>query len=1233
LQYSGGNVNSGFTFTVTTAVTCFSQTTNAGALIPVTTQQSNFSNGTIPRWSINGTAGTTYSFSTCTNNPGRDTKIRIYDPSGTEITSFDNNGLYCSGTLASGSYTPTTTGQFFVSLSNADCGRLTSSTEFTYWISNLPTLPTITSFTPSTGPVGTQITLIGTNLNRVLTVSINGINQSFVYLNSTSILITVASGTTTGPIQLTYSGGNVTSSSVFTVTTGGVVFCAGPATNRGQITPITILNTVTGIAGEISYWSFSATAGRTYRFSTCGALNDTKLRVYDILNQVVASNDDNGPVCNGAAASLDFTPTINGNYNIVLTNFDCQVLSNNTNLTYELLPGVFISSFSPTSGPVGTQVTVIGSGFTNLLGVSFSNGTVSATTVNAIDDTSFVVAVPINATTGKICILAANNQTYCSGTDFVVTTLPTFCAAVNPSGTLNFNSNWQQEFIPPGLSAMFQFNGQAGQTYAINTCNSTGGNDTKFRIYDLLGNLVGTADDNGPYCNSRLASIDFAPATTGTYYLVVSDYDCNPISQTVTLDYQLKSLTPSIISFTPTSGAINTIVTITGTELLNTTQVSINGVVCNNLVVQNNTTVSFTVAPGTTTGLISLTTPNGTAISATPFTVIVPVCNLNAFVNVRGGATVSINFTNGVAPYSVNIDGSVFTSNANSISVSVATARKYDVTITDANLCTKSLSFRWGATLACNTRFNNQFADSIVFYPVPSGEVAFMYDGAIQPNSSILYSSTTPIAATSILGTNPSNLSGNGTGLVLRLNSANGQNWEGYLACGISLLPKTYMGGGNSTNCSSNLLFRSYPSRQQASVTPITQLLTPSGTSNTIKLDFVAFRLEAGQSLEIYFNATGTGVPAQVLTGTYNNYSIISSAPSGQVFLKLVSTNQNEFPGIFAKISCVPNVPSIRFSNAASPTVCTGASLKLPFNMVAVTLPIPLTAYLSDASGTFGSQVQVGNSVGLLNQDSILVTIPQNLILPGNYRLRLVSNTGSLISDTLSIGIIETPATPIITPNGGVVCDGSWVVLEGPVGPYNYLWSNNATSRQILVNSGVYSLRLKAGDCFSPVSSSVTVTASTTPVANFIQRNDSLLSTSVGTSYQWFMNNSPIAGANTPFYLPLQNGSYSVAISNAGCADTSVARFITSLDNQLTNYQLKMAPNPATSKVKLTGNITLWKNARTIRIVNLLGQEVRSDRPNPDQEGSQVIDLNGLAVGAYRLEILGTGVSKLLVIQ
>jgi gliding motility-associated-like protein len=100
-----------------------------------------------------------------------------------------------------------------------NCSTATSASDFV--VGAAVALPTITSFTPSSGPVGKTVTITGTNFSSTPannTVRFNGTTATVSASTATSITTTVPAGATTGKITVTVGGNMATSASSFTVT-------------------------------------------------------------------------------------------------------------------------------------------------------------------------------------------------------------------------------------------------------------------------------------------------------------------------------------------------------------------------------------------------------------------------------------------------------------------------------------------------------------------------------------------------------------------------------------------------------------------------------------------------------------------------------------------------------------------------------------------------------------------------------------------------------------------------------------------------------------------------------------------------------------------------------------------------------------------------------------------------------------------------------------------------------
>jgi len=105
-----------------------------------------------------------------------------------------------------------------------DVGIHAYTTAFTFsaWeggdTAGVSTSPTITSFAPTSGSVGTSVTINGTNFTGATAVAFNGVSASFTVISATAIQAVVAAGTTSGPVSVTTTAGTATSGNNFVVT-------------------------------------------------------------------------------------------------------------------------------------------------------------------------------------------------------------------------------------------------------------------------------------------------------------------------------------------------------------------------------------------------------------------------------------------------------------------------------------------------------------------------------------------------------------------------------------------------------------------------------------------------------------------------------------------------------------------------------------------------------------------------------------------------------------------------------------------------------------------------------------------------------------------------------------------------------------------------------------------------------------------------------------------------------
>ena len=132
------------------------------------------------------------------------TKSTTVSFNGTSVTPSVKSGTYLTAKVPSGA----TTG--FVTITTSG-GSLQSNKIFRV-------IPQIKSFIPTSGPVGTVVTIIGLSLTQTTNVTLGGKTAAFTVNSDSQVTTTVPTGAKTGKIAITTAGGTATSSGTFTVT-------------------------------------------------------------------------------------------------------------------------------------------------------------------------------------------------------------------------------------------------------------------------------------------------------------------------------------------------------------------------------------------------------------------------------------------------------------------------------------------------------------------------------------------------------------------------------------------------------------------------------------------------------------------------------------------------------------------------------------------------------------------------------------------------------------------------------------------------------------------------------------------------------------------------------------------------------------------------------------------------------------------------------------------------------
>lgn len=260
--------------------------------------------------------------------------------------------------------------------------------------------PTVTAFTPTAAPGGCVIVITGTNFNNPTAsdVSIGGDNSGdFRVVSDTEIWAEVPGGATNGPVAVTNATGTGSLDGFIDADDGGgcvpTVTSFTPACGPGNpagtgTTEVTITGTnlLDGISGA------GAAVGADVDFAPYGAA----------AGNVISANP--------TTLVVEVPSTAAGTQPIRITTFNTTVGEGRIFTATQFAEGTCITEVSPTTGDVGTAVTITGVGFDNVTGVSFFNGVPAVFTKATLTNTTDTITttVPFGAATGPITLFTVD---------------------------------------------------------------------------------------------------------------------------------------------------------------------------------------------------------------------------------------------------------------------------------------------------------------------------------------------------------------------------------------------------------------------------------------------------------------------------------------------------------------------------------------------------------------------------------------------------------------------------------------------------------------------------------------------------------------------------------------------------------------------------------------------------------------------------------------------------------
>ena len=859
-----------------------------------------------------------------------------------------------------------------------------------------------------------------------------------------------------------------------------------------------------------------------------------------------------------------------------------------------------ISSFSPVSGPIGTQVTITGTNFsTTAANNNVYFGAVKAT-VTAATGTSLTVAVPNGANFHPVSV-AVNNLIAYSKTPFLVT---------YPGGGMNFT----------GSSFATAVGYTGGGFVTEGDIDADGKPDVIYTNFSNNYISIGRNTSSG-------ATVSFSSTIIGGVVnplsIKVADLNADGLldlvvaNSTFDVVYVLKNnSSPGIISF---AAAVSFV---TGAEPRKLAIADIDNDGKADIITANQSANSISILRNTSAaGNISFAAKIDFATAATPEGVctgyldnddktdIMVACSdanaVSVFKNTSVAGTISLNaktdYGAGVYPWDVaaaDLDGygkpELVSTNlgSNNVSIlrntstaSISLAAKVDVSTTPSP-----------RGIAINDLNADGKPDLVTANWFSSSQVCVLKNnsvsGSLSFNAYVSFATSTGTGNAVVADFN-----GDGLADIITANSTNGGNLS-YLknqlpiSTGIPLCPALLVPANNATTIAYGIPLQ-FKWRKDPNATGYKLRITPqSGAVIEITTTDSSYIFIPAPATSYTWTVTPLNMfdPGTVCnafafstcaaianTVTISAVGVTDKCGTDSVLLRASSSSNLQW---FINGSSIPGASAdsiwARQAGNYSIRVLVGACNTDPSNTITINnLATPVKPTLNVAgAATFceGGAVTLSSSLANNNNQWFKNTVA----LPGansdsytaneqaSFYVRVTdSNTGCHnYSDTINVKVNTIPATPAITIVSGTTsfCETTTIKMSSSASTGNQWYKDNVlipgvTGREYnTARSGSYTVRVTVNNCTSAPSAGINVTVHPLPPKPTITRvsgtwpfctgDSATISSSATTGNQWYKDGAAIAGATNQQLVIKETGQYTVSTTSpAGCTSASLGGY------------------------------------------------------------------------------------------
>lgn len=1036
---------------------------------------------------------------------------------------------------------------------------------------------------PFTPAATSSYTVTGTDGNgcqnqATVTITVNP-NPTVGYTASPGTTICAGSSVTldgTGTTSYSWSGGifngvpfTPASTTTYTVTGTNVAGCTGTATVTITVNPLPTV-------GSVATPSSSVCAGSPVQLNGTGASTYTW----------------SGGVMDG----ISFVPPSTQTYTVTGTDVNGCTGTSTITVTVNPSPTVGANASPGTSVCTGTSVTLSGTGATSYSwtggisdGVPFTPASTTSYVVTGTDafgcTNSATVTITVNPLP-TVSSSAAPSTTVCQGTMVTLT----------GSGASSYA--WSG-----GVSDGVPFSASVTTTYTVTGTDVNGctGTSTQTITVNPAPTVTATASPATPVCQGSSVTltgggatsyswtggvtdgVPFTPVATNTYTVTGSDaIGCTNTNTITVVVNPLPNVSSTVL---PSSTVcVGTSVTLSGTGA---SSYAWTGGVSDG--------VPFT-AVSTTTYTVTGTDGNGCTNTATQTITVNPAPTITAAASpsttVCSGTMVTLN---GFGGSSYSWTGGVM----DNIPFSATTTTTYTVTGTDMNGCTGTATITItvnpspsiGATQTpagpicagnavtlngtggMSYTWSGGVTDGVAFNPPSTNTYTVTGTGASGCTGTATITVVVNPLPTVSSTASPGTTICSGSSVTLNGTGASTYTWTGGVINNVAFTPastNTYTVTGTDANGCTGTAMTTITVNPSPTVSSTASPATAvcAGTSVTLTGTGAAFYSWSGGVTD--------GVPfTPVSTQTY---TVVGTAPNGCTGTATTTITVNPLPTVGtvvmpSQLVCSGTQVTLSGTGAATYVWTGGVSDGVPFaavssasytvtgtdgngctNTATTSLTVNPNPNVSFVASP-GVNICYGTEITLDGTGATTYTWSDTTVIDGNPFTPLVSDTlyvvgtdGNGCTDTATAIItVNMPPTitAAVTPND-TVCENAMITLNGS-GASTYAWSHSVTNNVAFAATTTTTYTVIGTDgngCSDTATQSVTVipapVVSITGNSSFCTGGSTVLSTSGGISYQWFMNGSPIPGATSSSYTATTTGVFNVWVVNAsGCGDSS----------------------------------------------------------------------------------------------